>query len=189
MAQSQDAKIRAVAVQSLLYVIAFFATYIWTIGLRFMESYCIHENDEAAIFPLLLLQAFFLPMFGFFNVLVYIRPRYLQVRGRFPNETRRRALRRVIFGEPPSPLAEANIRTEQYRDGVVEEEVAQIEVINDMSERTETLAVSSVSFNFEFDDILPPKEEEDAPAAALSPQEEGDDAAIPPQEEEDDDNR
>jgi hypothetical protein len=51
MATSQDAKIRAVAVQSFWYVIAFCTTYIWTIALRILESYGIYEDDDFSVAP------------------------------------------------------------------------------------------------------------------------------------------
>lgn len=96
-------KTRAVATQALMYVLAFLTTYIWGAVLRFMDTFSISANDEAKFFTLLVLNAIFLPMLGFFNLLIFTRPRYLQCRKRFPKETRVWAFQRVILGDRATP--------------------------------------------------------------------------------------
>lgn len=95
----QIQRTRMVAVQASLYIAAFWACFIWTVILRIMESQNFDAEDEAAIFPVLVLQAVFVPLTGVFNLLVFLRPRYLQTRSTFPEATRFWALRRAMYGE------------------------------------------------------------------------------------------
>ena len=91
---------KAVAVQAFLYVAAFLVTYAWTVVLRFIEAYTLMSRDEAKLFPILVLQSTFAPMLGVFNLFIYIRPRYLHRRLRFPKEPRLWTFGRVLRGKP-----------------------------------------------------------------------------------------
>jgi len=93
----QVANTKAAATQAFLYVGSFVLTYLWSTILRFMESFDILINDEAALFPLLVLQAVFLPMLGVFTLLVFVRPQYLRCRSRYPEETRIWSFWKVLF--------------------------------------------------------------------------------------------
>jgi hypothetical protein len=96
----QQNRIQAVATQALLYVGTFLLAYSWAFAVKVAESLGFQAQDEARIFPVLVLQAIFLPMHGFFNLIVYSRPNYLRCRQIFPRESRLWVLRRAWFGRP-----------------------------------------------------------------------------------------
>ena len=75
--RKQSKKIRN---QAFLYVAVFFLTYVWTIILRFMSNQGSQPDQEPRVYPVMVLRGIFLPMMGLFTVLVYSRPRYLQLR-------------------------------------------------------------------------------------------------------------
>lgn len=106
---SQTRRVRAVATQAFLYVGSFVTAYVWTAILRIMESLEFDAEDEASIFPILVLQALFVPIQGFFNLLVYVRPRYLRARVDFPKESRYWAFRRALFGNKVKPISSVRI--------------------------------------------------------------------------------
>lgn len=95
--QLQAQQIRQVVTQATLYVMAFTGTFIWTIALRVCESQ--GWVNELPLFPIMVLQAVFLPSTGVFNALIYLRPRYLRTRVLHPSETRMWAFRRALYGE------------------------------------------------------------------------------------------
>jgi Serpentine type 7TM GPCR chemoreceptor Srv len=99
--ERQDKRINQVAVQASLYVLAFGATFIWTVISKIMESRLFTEADA---FPILVLNSLFLPLTGFFNLCIYLRPRFQKTRADFPTETVLWAVRRALYGEsiPPS---------------------------------------------------------------------------------------
>jgi hypothetical protein len=100
---SQTKRIRAVATQAFLYVAAFLMTYLWGVVLKIMESGSYDAQDEANLFPILVLQAIMLPLTGFLNLCIYVRPRYLRCRSDFPLETRWWAVRRALYEEAVLP--------------------------------------------------------------------------------------
>lgn len=72
------ARVQAVALQALFYVVIFIITYLPTFIIRIIAA-AQHLTDETKIYPLLVIQAIFWPMQGFFNFLVYSRsPSYLR---------------------------------------------------------------------------------------------------------------
>jgi hypothetical protein len=111
---SQTKRIRAVATQAFLYVGAFLMTYLWGVVLKIMESGSYDAQDEATVFPILVLQATMLPLTGFFNLCIYVRPRYMRCRSDFPLESRWWAVRRALYEEavPPTKTREYYVNTE-----------------------------------------------------------------------------
>lgn len=100
-------RIHAVAIQGFLYVLVFFVLQTPTFILRVLESQNgTYPEDEAKIFPILLLQNILWPMQGFFNLLIYIRPSYKRARADFPNESRLWAFRRAMHGAKIQPTDE-----------------------------------------------------------------------------------
>lgn len=100
-------RIHAVAVQGFLYVAVFFVLQLPTFILRVLESQnSVFPEDEARIFPILLLQGILWPLQGFFNLLIYIRPSYKRARADFPNESRLWAFRRALHGAKIQPTDE-----------------------------------------------------------------------------------
>lgn len=108
--KSKDAqlqRIREVARQATFYVVAFMATYLTSGVVQILGAYGYDRNDERALFPLLVLQALFLPSQGFFNHLVYIRPSLLRTRRDYPNESWWWVYRRALLGERIQPTKDA----------------------------------------------------------------------------------
>ena len=99
-------RLKAVRTQCSLYVVAFFVTYVPCLTIRVMESMRFNPEDEADIFPLLILQAITLPIQGFLNCLIYVRPTYLRSRQEFPNESCYWAFRRALHGDRVQPTDE-----------------------------------------------------------------------------------
>jgi len=95
----QSERIKDVAKQASLYVVAFIGTYVWSLLLRIMESQSYDAEDEAALFPFLVLQSILVPSTGVFNLLIYLRPRYKRTRELFPNESSIWVFRRAMYGE------------------------------------------------------------------------------------------
>lgn len=84
---------RKVANQAFLYVAAFFNSLMWTIVVRNLDGWnVVTRENEGNFFVLILLGHCFSPLQGFFNLLVYIRPRYLNTRLRYKHESRLGAL-------------------------------------------------------------------------------------------------
>lgn len=85
--QRVASKSRRVATQSFLYVLAYFVTWMfptvtWLTELIQGKTYT----------PILFLQSFFVPLQGFFNAFIYIRPRYERYRRSMPTESRWRVM-------------------------------------------------------------------------------------------------
>jgi hypothetical protein len=96
-------RVRDVATQAFLYVAAFFVTYFVPVLLRILESFGFRPADEDKVYTLLVISHISLPLIGFFNLLIYIRPRYLRTRSEFPNQWRTWAIRRALYGEAVQP--------------------------------------------------------------------------------------
>jgi len=107
---SKVKRVRAVATQAFLYVAAFVLSYVWTGVLRNLESAGYTREDEATLFPLLVLQALFEPIQGWFNLLVYVRPRYMQARTKFGAETRWWCFRKALFENHVHPESSSRTR-------------------------------------------------------------------------------
>lgn len=73
-------QIRRVATQGFLYVGACFISYIPAFILRLMGSRGHRLSTEADVYDILVLQSSLLPLQGFLNMLIYIRPVYLRLR-------------------------------------------------------------------------------------------------------------
>eukprot|EP00980_Cylindrotheca_fusiformis_P023327 scaffold10358_cov105-Cylindrotheca_fusiformis.AAC.2 len=98
----QLSRLKLVRSQALLFVGAFTVCMFFPSLLRIKEAYADSyvEKMPANNYTLLLLQAITLPLQGFFNMLVYVRPKYLKRREVCPDgESRFVSFRRSIFGE------------------------------------------------------------------------------------------
>jgi len=69
---------RKFAVQASFYVAAFFVTWIFPM----VQFAYIQTSDGTLLFPLLALTVIFAPLQGFFDALIYIRPRYIRYKER-----------------------------------------------------------------------------------------------------------
>lgn len=78
---SQGKRLRMLAGQAFLYVLAFYATYSFLFAGQIIEGYSDNPGDLVVpLYPLLVLQAIMSPLAGFFNSLVYLRPRFSRLR-------------------------------------------------------------------------------------------------------------
>ena len=84
---TQTLQSRRVATQALLYVLAYYLTWIFP-----TVTWLTQLTQGKTYTAILLLQAFFVPLQGFFNAAVYLRPRYLRYRRLKPDSPRWRAM-------------------------------------------------------------------------------------------------
>ncbi|KAG7343035.1 hypothetical protein IV203_020980 [Nitzschia inconspicua] len=105
-------RLQLVRSQAILFVGCYFISNFW-IGLTsFLESISPTDADEyamaAACYPLLIMYAIFVPLQGFFNMLVYMRPKYGTYRTHFPGESRLWAFWLTLTGEDSPKLRNKN---------------------------------------------------------------------------------
>ena len=96
---TQSKRIKEVATQATLYIAAFLGTFIWTVVLRIMESLRFDSEDEAQLFPLLVIQNIMVPSTGVLNLIIYLRPRYKQIRAAHSQASSIWVFRRALYGE------------------------------------------------------------------------------------------
>jgi hypothetical protein len=96
---TQQHRLRLISSQALFYVGAALICSLWTGLLRILETHFGKTAaDEDEMFPLLLLQAWFLPLQGFFNLFIWTRPKYQKFRRQCPDQSRLSCFRRALFG-------------------------------------------------------------------------------------------
>lgn len=106
---AQNKRIKEVATQATLYVLAFTCTFIWTVVLRIMEGLRFDAEDEAQLFPLLIVQNIMVPSTGVFNLIVYLWPRYKRVRASHTDASTTWVFRRALYGESiREPIVESH---------------------------------------------------------------------------------
>eukprot|EP00584_Thalassiosira_punctigera_P007922 CAMPEP_0172535842 /NCGR_PEP_ID=MMETSP1067-20121228/7677_1 /TAXON_ID=265564 ORGANISM="Thalassiosira punctigera, Strain Tpunct2005C2" /NCGR_SAMPLE_ID=MMETSP1067 /ASSEMBLY_ACC=CAM_ASM_000444 /LENGTH=453 /DNA_ID=CAMNT_0013320799 /DNA_START=364 /DNA_END=1725 /DNA_ORIENTATION=+ len=93
-AASRGRKSKKVAIQAALFVGALYLTWIFTTITRIYQITTGNNN-----FVLLVLMATFFPLQGFFNCLIYLRPRYLRCRSRNPDAPVRQLLKLSLYHE------------------------------------------------------------------------------------------
>eukprot|EP00980_Cylindrotheca_fusiformis_P011757 scaffold2799_cov117-Cylindrotheca_fusiformis.AAC.4 len=102
-------RLRMVQSQAFLFVANYILVSIWLGLMAVLENQKggHNETDElsvaARIYPIMVLNAIFMPLQGFLNLLVYMRPKYLKWRDEYPDETRMWVIRRSIHGEKVRP--------------------------------------------------------------------------------------
>ena len=77
LSTERQSNVRRVAVQAALYVGAFYMTIIFPSIVRMAQA---RWNCTSEYFPLSILTVTFYPLQGFWNLIIYIRPRYLRYR-------------------------------------------------------------------------------------------------------------
>lgn len=87
-------KSKKVAIQAALFVGALYLTWIFATITRIYQITTGNNN-----FVLLVLMAIFFPLQGFFNCLIYLRPRYLRCRSRNPDAPVRRLIYLSLYHE------------------------------------------------------------------------------------------
>eukprot|EP00984_Skeletonema_dohrnii_P027919 scaffold17647_cov83-Skeletonema_dohrnii-CCMP3373.AAC.1 len=86
---SSQARSRRMARQAFWYLVNFFLTYVFTTAVVIIE---IGGSQSDVPFALKFLQFMFFPLQGFGNAIIYIRPRYLRNREKYPNMSRWNAI-------------------------------------------------------------------------------------------------
>jgi hypothetical protein len=103
----QARRLRLVSSQAFLYVAAYLLCNVWTGVVGIMESGRETTEEEMEMlvrfYTVFVLQSVLTPLSGLFNMLVFIRPKYMKWRHEYPNETRIWAVRRAIFGSDVMP--------------------------------------------------------------------------------------
>jgi hypothetical protein len=101
---SQTRRVQAVATQGFLYVGCFLLSYSWPILIRILEGAVAADASwESTLYPVLVCSGIFMPLQGFCNLLVYVRPNYMRARREHPDETRWWCFRRALHGTAIEP--------------------------------------------------------------------------------------
>ena len=109
--ESQQRRVREVAIQAFLYVGAFLVTYLVALLFRAFDGSLYEPVDENQLYPALLYQSLSVPLIGCFNFLIFIRPTYLRARKDFPQQPKYWAMRRAMYGDSIRPITVANANT------------------------------------------------------------------------------
>lgn len=102
--KKQLQRLRLISSQAFLFVASFFACAIWAflLGLAEAKSDNNSTEDEKKMlvdnYALLILDSMFIPLQGFLNMFVYLRPKYLRIRDENPSEGRFWVVKRAILG-------------------------------------------------------------------------------------------
>jgi hypothetical protein len=96
-----------VSIQAFLFDVSYLLTTGWLGLLRLIESTAGTPEEElilvSKLYPLMILNAFFAPLQGLFNMMVFLRPKYLKWRHEYPEESRFWVTKRAIFGKVVKP--------------------------------------------------------------------------------------
>lgn len=115
--KEQARRLRLVSSQACLYVIFYLLCNCWTGVVGVMESMRDTTEKEmemiAGSYTVFVLAAILTPLQGLFNMLVYIRPKYLKWRHQLPNETRMWSVRRAILGTDVKPMQRLHPQQQQ----------------------------------------------------------------------------
>ena len=76
----QQKRSNFVAVQASFYIGTYFVTYVWFNLLQIVEGIAASDRPNFPAFPFMICQAIFSPLAGFWNCMIYFRPRYLQLK-------------------------------------------------------------------------------------------------------------
>jgi len=98
---------KEVAIQSLLYVTAYLLTIVPAILLSVLDAaIAYNEEDQGSLYPLLILNSMLLPLQGFFNVFIYVKPSYSRFRNKHPEEPILFVLKHALFNSDIPRLSE-----------------------------------------------------------------------------------
>lgn len=84
--------------QGFLYVSCFMLTLFPAFVIQMLEGYTENGDENLAkVYPLLVLNSMFFPLQGFFNVFIYVRPRYTRLKAAEPERSVPWILSQVLF--------------------------------------------------------------------------------------------
>ncbi|CAJ1963793.1 unnamed protein product [Cylindrotheca closterium] len=157
MSKHQLQRLRLVSSQAFLFVGSYVLCNVWVGSLGIVEAIT-QEEDEPQLmqtmYRIMAINAFFSPLQGFTNMLVYIRPKYLKNREDFPLETKMWTFRRSVFGERVrsahrSIIREGGKEEEEKRPETIGEPTKgdriQPGVMKDIESNEESVSVHSLS--------------------------------------------
>ncbi|KAI2505684.1 hypothetical protein MHU86_8743 [Fragilaria crotonensis] len=114
-ASREHEQARAVAIQATLYVLACLTSLMVLVAIAIQQSAGIQREQESDFYWLTVLIGFIFPLQGFLNVLIYLRPRYMQWRRLLPMRSRLWALKQCLTNKiPPSEARRARSRESQF---------------------------------------------------------------------------
>lgn len=103
---------REAAIQGFLYVSTFLLTFIPAFIIQVIEGLTqIGEENLAKMYPLLLANAILLPLQGFFNVFIYVRPTYTRFKIAQPEKSMIFILTKALF-DPKIPRMSSEVATD-----------------------------------------------------------------------------
>jgi len=87
-----------VATQGLLYVTAYLLTIVPAMLLSILDGLSVIDaTDQGEFYPLLVFDSILLPLQGFFNVFIYVKPTYTRFRDKHPEMPARSVLNHALF--------------------------------------------------------------------------------------------
>ena len=84
----------AVVQQSIIYAVVFINTYVWV----FLRYFLRRATNQRLLYAVRFLSELMLPLQGFFNFLIFIRPRYKKIRHSFPRASFFFVIKETLFG-------------------------------------------------------------------------------------------
>ncbi|CAJ1931666.1 unnamed protein product [Cylindrotheca closterium] len=138
-------RLQLVKSQALLFVASYAFVSMWGGIMAIAEQYAHTEDEELSLlvkmYPIMVLHALLAPMQGLFNMLVYVRPKYLTTRHEFGDQSRWWAMKRAMLGEKrvrasgkpnaPTALPQAMKQVpdaESPKDGVIDNRIDSVDV-------------------------------------------------------------
>ncbi|CAJ1931676.1 unnamed protein product [Cylindrotheca closterium] len=161
---NQLRRLQLVKSQAFLFVGSYALAAMWGGFMAVGEQQAVTEDEELSLlvkmYPIMVLNAVFAPMQGFFNMLVYARPKYLTTRHQFRDQSRWWAMKRAILGgrtsrKPKIPKRSAPDMKEvpkslSAKDGVKpESEAVQNKTVSLKRDALSTLTASRGDFSDE----------------------------------------
>lgn len=90
------------AVQGFLYVSTFLMTSLPSAVVQIMDATNFDQSDQGRLYPLLVLNSMLLPLQGFFNIFIYVRPNYNRFKAAHTEESMWFLLKKALF-DPKVP--------------------------------------------------------------------------------------
>ncbi len=104
------------ATQGFLYVSTFLLTFLPAFAIQVLEGMIpIGEENLQQMYPLLVLNSILMPLQGFFNVFIYIRPTYIRFRDANPDDSMLVILKQALFDPNIPRISSGAAFTEKER--------------------------------------------------------------------------
>ncbi|CAJ1931668.1 unnamed protein product [Cylindrotheca closterium] len=149
-ADNQLRRLQLVKSQAFLFVGSYAFVTMWGGITAIGENRADSEDEELSLlvklYPIMVLNAILTPMQGFFNMSVYVRPKYLTVRHEFKDKSRWWSMQRAILGEKKARASKTPRIPNKKPQGV--KEASNVESpndglrIDDSAESADTVAQS-----------------------------------------------